>query len=71
MKEFYLEMLNDFNSVDVKNYTLDKVYDKEWFKNDLEKIFSFYNKHQSDRKLENDLELWMCFLHGCVEGRYL
>ena len=75
-KEDYLELLEwvdgmSFDTVDPKNYTLDKVYDKEWFLNDLNRIFSFYNYHQSDRTLEKDLDLWCAFLHGCLSGRFV
>jgi hypothetical protein len=69
-KSDYLELLIELDGVNPENYTLDKVYDKEWFRNDLEKIFSFYEYHQSDRTLQKDLDLWISFLYGCVNGKY-
>lgn len=74
-KEHYLEMLEDFrglnhNNVPEENWKLDKVYDKEWFINDLNRIYSFYKYHQCKKTLQKDLILWVFFLSGCLGGNY-
>lgn len=67
----YFYMLDDFNTIPKDNYTLDKVYDKEWFINDLIKIIEHYNDHLSKHTLIKDLMLWSSFLHGIKQGKYI
>lgn len=67
----YFDMLNDFDTIPVENYTLDKVYDKDWFLQDLYRIVKFYGQHGSKHTLMKDLMLWSSFLHGVKVGRYI
>lgn len=66
----YYYLLDDFNLIPNENYLLDKVYDKQWFINDLDKIIDDYENHRSEHTLFKQLCLWSSFLHGVKTGRY-
>lgn len=67
----YYDMLHDFDNIPCENYTLDKVYDKQWFLQDLYKIIKFYEQHNSKHTLHKDLNLWVSFLYGIKTGKFI
>ena len=70
-KQHYLDLLNDVDfTINPENFQLDKSYDKNWFLNDLEKIFNRFEETGSEYYLNHQLGLWRAFLGGCINGKY-
>jgi hypothetical protein len=71
MKDYYYNLLNDVDfTTNPENFQLDKCYDKNWFLNDLDKIFNRFEETGSENYLNHQLGLWRAFLQGCIDGKY-